>query len=490
MMKYCIVGCHQIFIVLWLCTIILNSASATSANIPYRRPFINPYPRYKAYHDGGDPGEPLFLTPMIEANNITAARAAAEVVDPTFKAAKSYAGYLTVDKQFNSNMFFWYFPAEINEPYAPVVLWLQGGPGATSLFGLFQENGPFHIKKKKVEKRQFAWSEKLNLIYIDNPVGTGFSFTEHEKGYARNEKQVARNLHEAVKQLFQLFEFKLTYGFWITGESYAGKYIPALAYYIHHAQNSIHNDVHIPLKGVAIGNGLSDPQHQLNYGDYLYQLGLIDLPGASQFKKSEQEALDCVHRHNMTCAFDIFDNIMNIDGKVNGSLFSKLTGLSTYFNYVNVTDEKEEDNMGIFLQSSHIRKAIHVGNRTFHDMHDENIVEKYLKEDVMDSVAHWVAEILEYYSVCIYNGQLDIIVAYPMTVNYLQNLKFSNADYYKVAERKIWRVGTGKDSEIAGYKKSAGNLLEVLVRYAGHMVPKDQPKWMFELITSLTGAND
>ncbi|XP_055838252.1 venom serine carboxypeptidase-like [Episyrphus balteatus] len=478
-----------IIISLCLCTI-LNFASASLPNKPYRRSFINPYPRFKAYHDKGNPGEPLYLTPMIEAKNITAARTAAKVVDNRFHNVTSYAGYLTVDKRYNSNMFFWYFPAEYNQPYAPVVLWLQGGPGASSLFGLFQENGPFEFKKAKahLERRaKYSWSEKMNLIYIDNPVGTGFSFTDDDKGYSRNERQVAKNLQEAVRQLFKLFDFALVDGFWITGESYAGKYIPALAYYIHHNQNSVHNDVDIPLKGVAIGNGLSDPQNQLNYGDYLYQLGLLDINSYRHFQILEQEAVDLIHEHDLAGAFDILDSLMNIDGKFNASLFRNVTGYSTYFNYLQPSyDEGEVGAMGTFLQSSDTRRAIHVGNKTFHDLDTENKVEEYLKEDVMDSVAPWVADLLNYYTVCIYNGQLDIIVAYPMTVNYLQNLKFSSADVYKIAKRDIWRV----DKEVAGYKKRAGNLLEVMVRNAGHMVPRDQPKWMFDLITDLTGTKD
>lgn len=324
----------------------------------------------------------------------------------------------------------------------------------------------------------------MNLIYIDNPVGTGYSFTQSDEGYSRNEKQVAHNLHEALKQIFKLFDFHMVKEFWITGESYAGKYIPALAYYIHHAQNSIENDVVIPLKGVAIGNGLSDPLHQLNYGDYLYQLGLIDLAGSEQFKKIENEAIACIHSHNMTCAFELFDSLMNIDGNPKGSLFQNLTGFSSYYNYINTSfaGAEEEKFLGDFVQSSHIRRAIHVGNMTFHDSDRENKVEEYLRDDIMVSVALWVADILEYYTVCIYNGQLDVIVAYPLTESYLEKLKFSQSEYYKLAPRIVWKV----DGEIAGYKKQAGNLWDVMIRNAGHMVPRDQPKWIYDLITDLT----
>lgn len=99
--------------------------------------------------------------------------------------------------------------------------------------------------------RNYTWSKTHNLIFIDNPVGTGFSFTDSDAGYAKNEIDVGRNLHEAMQQLYELFDWSSSSGFWITGESYAGKYVPALAYQIYKSKNA---RVEIPLKGVAIGN--------------------------------------------------------------------------------------------------------------------------------------------------------------------------------------------------------------------------------------------
>ncbi|XP_033167670.1 venom serine carboxypeptidase [Drosophila mauritiana] len=461
----------------------ISGAKGVEGERPYRRSFINPYPRYQFFDDGVDPGEPLFLTPLI--NNASMSKQEvqklARVVGSQFHGVESYSGYLTVDPGFKSNMFFWYFPAEQEPEYAPVVLWLQGGPGASSLFGLFTENGPLELDGHgKLQKRNYTWSKTHNLIYIDNPVGTGFSFTENDAGYARNEKDVGRNLHEAVMQLYELFEWRNSSGFWVTGESYAGKYVPALAYHIHKVQNAIETRVYVPLKGVAIGNGLSDPLHQLKYGDYLYQLGLIDEHGLKSFHDAEAKGAECIKSHDMECAFDVFDSLINGD-LTNGSLFSNLTGYSWYYNYLKSHDD-DGANLGEFLQAGATRRAIHVGNKPFHDLDKENKVELHLKKDVMDSVAPWIAELLAHYTVCIYSGQLDIIVAYPLTRNYLNNLKFPGSDKYKLAPREVWRV----DGEVAGYVKHAVHLVEIMVRNAGHMAPHDQPKWLYMMIDHLT----
>ncbi|KAL9896230.1 venom serine carboxypeptidase [Glossina fuscipes fuscipes] len=473
----------RIFAIL-LCVKQINCAEENT-KARYRKSFINPYPRFKAHYDKGDPGEPLFLTPLIADPKWTKEmiRNISRVNHKDFEDIESYSGYLTVDPNYNSNMFFWYFPSEEDPAYSPVVLWLQGGPGASSLFGLFAENGPFEFNEDgELGKRNYTWSKTHNLIYIDNPVGTGFSFTDHEEGYARNEKTVGHNLHEAVQQLYEIFEWSGNSDFWIAGESYAGKYVPALAYHIHKVQNSIDTRTIIPLKGMAIGNGLSDPIHQLQYGDYLYQLGLIDEHGLIEFNEAEKKGKDCIATHKMDCAFEVFDNLLNGD-MTNGSLFHNLTGFNYYYNYLRTKEDNRTHALGTFLQSSTVRKAIHVGNMTFHDIDTINKVEIHLKEDIMDTVAPWISELLNTYIVCIYNGQLDIIVAYPLTRNYLQHLKYKDANLYKIATREVWRM---EDGEIAGYAKHAGNLIEIMVRNAGHMAPADQPKWMYFLIDHLT----
>ncbi len=87
---------------------------------------FNPYPRYSEYSDGGDTGEPVFLTEYIEKGEIELAKNLSLVNHDDMKWLTSYAGYLTVNKNYNSNMFFWFFPAKLDQANAPVVLWLQG----------------------------------------------------------------------------------------------------------------------------------------------------------------------------------------------------------------------------------------------------------------------------------------------------------------------------------------------------------------------------
>ncbi|XP_063541021.1 venom serine carboxypeptidase [Cydia strobilella] len=450
--------------------------------IAYSQCFLHRYPELNlGEKDGGDAGEPLFLTPYIESGNIAEGKRLARVPFTESLRIKSYAGYITVNKTYDSNQFFWYFPSmSPNKELAPVIVWLQGGPGATSLYGLFTENGPIRVRNNKFERRKYNWALNHHIIYIDNPVGTGFSFTKHQEGYCTDETQVGEHLYSTLTQFFKLFPELRQNKFFVTGESYGGKYVPALAYTIHKKNPTA--ETKINLKGITIGNGLSDPEHQLIYSKYLYQIGLIDWNAQKVFEDYEAKARSYIQNNQWDEAFDTFDTLLNgdlIDGK---SYFYNVTGFSFYFNYLHSEDYKSSetgDDFGPMIQKSAIRKEIHVGDMPFNDGKE---VEKHLKQDVMKSVAPWISELLDNYYCVIYNGQLDIIVAYPLTLNYLQNLNFTGAEEYKTAKRYIWQV----DGEIAGYVKQAGKLVEIMVRNAGHMVPADQPKWALDLITHFT----
>nr|CAD7260612.1 unnamed protein product [Timema shepardi] len=401
--------------------------------------FLNVYPKVRQIPVTGDPGEPLFLTPLIEAGNINEAKKASRVgVLEGAERIESYSGYITVNKSFNSNLFFWFFPAEVSKNQAlsewssqlhTIIVWLQGGPGASSLFGLFEENGPFYVSKKYVlKRRKYSWTSSNSVIYIDNPVGTG-------------------------------------------------KYVPALGYAIHTKNPTA--AVKINMQGMAIGNGLSDPEHMLHYGDYLYQLGLIDLNAREIFHKQENLTRSYIEEKNWNKAFEAFDLLLNGDIYSYGTLFYNLTGMKNYFNYISGNKTQKGGNSDIYVQLEKVRRAIHVGNSTYNN---GNMVELHLKDDVLQSVKPWIEELLESHRIVVYNGQLDIIVAYPLTVSYLQALNWSAAASYKTAPRYKWHVG----NELAGFVKHAGHLTEVLVRNAGHMVPGDQPKWALDLITRFT----
>ncbi|XP_053570165.1 probable serine carboxypeptidase CPVL [Bombina bombina] len=427
---------------------------------------------------GGDPGNPLFLTPYLESGKVDEARELSLVGKLPGVNVKSYAGYLTVNKTFNSNMFFWFFPAQTSPETAPVLLWLQGGPGGTSMFGLFVEHGPYVVTENlTLIARNFSWTSNYSMLYIDNPVGTGFSFTDDDRGYAVNQDDVGRDLYSALTQFFQIFPDYQNNEFYATGESYAGKYVPAIGYYIH-TQNPTAK-VKINFKGIAIGDGLCDPEEMLGgYADFLYQTSMVDENQKVFVKQQTDLAVNYIKQKKWIKAFDVFDALLNGDRTEYPSFYQNATGCSNYFNFLQCQEPADQKYFGSFLSLSEVRKSIHVGNLTFHDGSE---VEKHLLSDVMQSVKLWLAVLMDNYRVLIYSGQLDVIVAAPLTERFLPTVPWSKVEEYKKAERICWKVRP-TDAEVAGYVRVAGEFSQVIVRGGGHILPYDQPERSFEMI--------
>jgi vitellogenic carboxypeptidase-like protein len=106
---------------------------------------------------------------------------------------------------------------------APLVVWMNGGPGSTSMYGLFIEHGPFKVDAAgNISRRKTTWAATNNMLYIDQPVGTGFSFTDSVEGRITDQDGVARDLFEFMKQFYMLFPEMLKTDLYVAGESYAG----------------------------------------------------------------------------------------------------------------------------------------------------------------------------------------------------------------------------------------------------------------------------
>jgi len=417
-----------------------------------------------------NPNPPLILTKLIHNNELEKARKASQVSHSGLaKVAPSHSGYFTVNPSHNSNIFFWYVPAQ-NHTAAevPLLLWLQGGPGASSLFGLFQENGPYVIGKNDVTQREFAWSTEYNMLYIDQPVGTGYSFTGNDEGYAKNEDDVASDIYEALRQFFVVFPHLRQCDFYVTGESYAGKYAPAIADKIDRMNGGAGIEPRIALKGIAIGDGLIDPFQQLNYGDLIIQTGLGDANDKSHFVKSAEQARNLMKQNKSAEAGNVIVGMTDY--------FVKTTHLANAYNYLS-DSAPDFQTFEKFVTAQEVKSGIHVGGRSF-DTNAEKVFD-LLTSDIPVSSGPLIERLLDKsYKVMLYNGQTDVNIPYAETEKMVRNLRWKGQEAYRHADRHIWKV----DGNVAGYAKEVLNLRQVMVRNAGHMVPADQPKLAFDMI--------
>ncbi|CDP00771.1 unnamed protein product [Coffea canephora] len=152
------------------------------------------------------------------------------------EALPTKSGYLEVNSTTGSALFYTYYEAQKpTTPLSqiPLLIWLQGGPGCSSMLGNFYELGPWLVTSNvSVKPNPGAWNRIFGVLFIDNPIGTGFSIAASPQEIPRNQHDVAKHLFIAIKKFIKLDDMFKTRPIYVTGESYAGKYVPALGYYI------------------------------------------------------------------------------------------------------------------------------------------------------------------------------------------------------------------------------------------------------------------
>ncbi|XP_065215166.1 venom serine carboxypeptidase-like [Planococcus citri] len=332
------------------------------------------------------------------------------------------------------------------------------------MFGLFTENGPFRVKRGKLVKTRYSWTNHYNVLYIDNPIGAGFSFTDGY--YVASEREVGQHLFDALTQFFALFPELRENKFFISGESYAGKYLPALGYEIYSRNPNM--PFPINLKGIFIGNGYSDPENMMEYAEHLHRLGLIDRREKLILQQYEEDARILIRNAR-------WDNAVNASNKVR-QYVRKFINFTVLYDYTYENKSNEGNSYIDIINDDEFRRNIHVGRTEFYSCSLQ--VSLHLRDEIYQSIKPLIEELLEVYPIMFFSGQLDIIVAHYLTSDFINQLHWSGADGYSEVKRNMWYV----NDHLAGYYKTFGNLKEALIRDAGHMVPVKHPLYLLDLL--------
>ncbi|KAI3326852.1 alpha/beta-hydrolase [Xylariaceae sp. AK1471] len=196
------------------------------------------------------------------------------VPDVDFDVGESYSGYLPIsdDPNDSNELFFWFFANSAGSDAKEILLWLNGGPGCSSFEGLIQENGPFQWQYGtfKPVPNPWAWNRLINTVWVEQPIGTGFSRGEVT---ATSEEDVAKQMLGFWKNFIETFSLQ-GYKIYIAGESYAGAYIP----YIASAMLDTNDTTYYNLSGIllydpVIGDGIvQDSVTTVPFIDYHHNL--------------------------------------------------------------------------------------------------------------------------------------------------------------------------------------------------------------------------
>ncbi|KAK7817171.1 serine carboxypeptidase 24 [Quercus suber] len=159
-----------------------------------------------------------------------------------------FSGYVTVNEQHGRALFYWLTEATSFPEKKPLVLWLNGGPGASSVaFGASEEIGPFRIN-----------STEANLLFLESPAGVGFSYTNTSSNLKdHGDKRTAEDALVFLIRWMSRFPQYKHREFYIAGESYAGHYVPQLAEKIVEYNKALLQPA-FNFKGFIVGNPVFD----------------------------------------------------------------------------------------------------------------------------------------------------------------------------------------------------------------------------------------
>ncbi|KAL8210436.1 hypothetical protein R6Q57_004873 [Mikania cordata] len=371
------------------------------------------------------------------------------------------AGYVRINHTIGARMYSYFFQSR-NSKDDHVVIWLIGGSGCSSAISLLNENGPFHLTKNlSLIWNDYGWDKVSNIIYIDQPIGTGFSYSSSKKDIRYDEKGVSDDFYDFLQGFFKLHPEYVKNDLYITGESYGGHYIPAFAARINHG-NKKKDGIHINLKGFAIGNGLTEPGIQfkadidfalrnklIKYQDYIRinKMGPVcENATAKCGTNGKKSCLDAL----VICRRQILDEILNIKPicfrrVVEQGISEKALGVPQGVN---------------FLPCSRL---------VYHAM----------MKDIMRNLEVGIPELLEDgIKMLIYAGEYDFICNWLGNYRWVKAMKWSGQTEFEAS----WVIQFEVDGKEAGLLKNYGPLTFLEVHDAGHMVPMDQPKASLQML--------
>ncbi|KAE8732679.1 Serine carboxypeptidase 3 [Hibiscus syriacus] len=397
---------------------------------------------------------------------------------PSVQELGHHAGYFKLPHAIAARMFYFFFESR-NSKKDPVVIWLTGGPGCSSELALFYENGPFHLSKNlSLVWNDYGWDKASNILFVDQPTGTGFSYTTDDKDIRHNETSVSNDLYDFLQEFFKKHPEYVENDFYITGESYAGHYIPAFAVRVHQG-NKANEGIHVNLKGFAIGNGLTNPEIQYQaYPDYALNTSIITRSDYVSIKKSVpscvQSTRSCDSKGGDACE-DAYD--------VCTSIFNQIMSIAGDLNYYDIRKKCQGDlcydfsAVETFLNLKSVRDALGVGNRDF--VSCSSTVYYAMVTDWMRNYEVGIPALLEDgIRVLLYAGEYDLICNWIGNSNWVHAMAWSGQKEFGVAPTVPFVV----DGVEAGQLKSHGPLSFLKVHNAGHMVPMDQPKASLQML--------
>ncbi|KAH0543637.1 Cell death protease [Glutinoglossum americanum] len=425
---------------------------------------------------------------------------------------KMHAGYGTplqchieVDPSTNGNLFFWHFQNRHIANKQRTVIWLNGGPGCSSMDGALIEVGPYRLKDDAhLKYNPGSWDEFANLLFVDQPVGTGFSYVNSDS-YLHDLDEMAAHFVIFLEKFFAMFPEYMHDDIYLSGESYAGQHIPYIAQAILNRNNE--NPDHIwNIKGLLIGNGWISPLHQYNaYLPYSYKRGLVQ-GGSEIATRLEAQQSICLSILSKRVAGG---NLTIDEPQCEAVLTSILSETSKWTGdvseCVNMYDVRLKDtypscgmnwppdlaDVTPYLRRPAVLEALHVNpDKRTGWQECSGPVSGAFKARNSKPAIELLPGLLEKMPILLFSGDQDLICNYMGTEDLIHNMEWNGGKGFETspgtwAPRQSWTF----EGEPAGIYQEARNLTYVLFYNSSHMVPFDYPRRTRDMLDRFIGVD-
>ncbi|XP_073014091.1 serine carboxypeptidase-like 45 [Typha latifolia] len=411
---------------------------------------------------------------------------------------QQFSGYIAVDDLKQRALFYYFVEAEIDPSTKPLVLWLNGGPGCSSLgVGAFSENGPFRPSGQGLVRNEYSWNKEANMLYLETPAGVGFSYSSDPSYYEGvDDKTTARDNLVFLQHWFEKFPQYKDRDLYITGESYAGHYVPQLAELMVEFNK---NQKLFNLKGIALGNPvlefytdfnsraeffwshglISDSTYKIftsacNYSRYVseYYGGSLSPICARVMSQVTRETSRFVDKYDVTldvCISSVLSQSMVLTPKQVGE-------------HIDVCVEDETVN---YLNRRDVREALHARLTGVTKWAVCSSVLEYELLDVQIPTITTVGSLVKSgIAVLVYSGDQDSVIPLTGSRKLVQNLA-RGLGLRTTVPYRVWFEG----KQVGGWTQVYGDILSfATIRGASHEAPFSQPERSLVLFRAfLTG---
>jgi carboxypeptidase C (cathepsin A) len=420
---------------------------------------------------------------------------------PAFVTA-TYSGYLTVTD--TKRLHYVFAESESDPANDPVVIWFNGGPGCSSMLAFMQENGPIAIDdgESYIKTNPFPWNKRANMLWLESPAGVGWSVGETKADLSHNDMTQSEDALQALKSWYAKFPEYLPNQLFVSGESYAGIYVPYLTWQIYqNNQQAVFNkDLYkMNLSGMLVGNGCTNwdvdtnpalpetlfnfniiPKRLLDamndnnckfYGDATYPHPhttpiCLKTWGEIQLLMSKLNIYDLYrHVYPTDSAVQIPDVDRQGHSWVNGELKTytrgmKMSEYTPWLKYTGQADPILGDYFTDYMNREDVRAAFNIPT----EVQGWSQCTRAIDYHELDECSMWIYPILRHQTrILKYSGDTDGAVPTYGTKQWIKML-----DWPVEQEWRPWFT----EGQVSGYVEQYDGLDFVTIKGVGHMAPQ------------------